>query len=327
MPKLSISKGLAAKFFVSAGLLYWLLSGTNFSEIVTSLRNANYGLLAIAFLLHPVGLLISALRWKLLLTIRGSTPRLRFLVESYFVGMFFNNFLPSTIGGDVYRAYDSWRLGQSKSSAFAIVFIDRMLGVLALAIFAVCALLIDDRFTKSVPHLWLWISLVTLGLILVVYLIFFTPDFLLNFFRKKKFFSGRVLGKKIDSIIDAFLAFRGQRLTLFQAMGLSVLLQINVVIHFVLIGFAMGLSVPLSGYFLIIPLVTIILMLPVSINGVGIRESSFAIFLAGYGVVKSDAIAFAWIGFIMVLIQSILGGILYALRSDLPKENSPNNPS
>lgn len=318
MKKNKLSISLYLKFIVSAGLLYWLLSGTNFREIINSVSQANYGLLVIAFLLHPVGLLISAIRWKLLLTIRGSTPKLRFLVESYFVGMFFNNFLPSTIGGDVYRAYDSWRLGQSKSSAFAIVFIDRMLGVLALAIFAVVALTIDDRFTHSVPHLWLWISIVTLGLLVLVYLIFFTPAPLLDFLDRKKSFYGQKIGKKIESIIDAFLAFRGQRSTLFQAMGLSVLLQINVVIHFILIGLAMGLNVPLSGYFLIIPLVTIILMLPVSINGVGVRESSFAILLAGYGVGTSDAIAFAWIGFIMVLIQSILGGVLYALRSDAP---------
>ena len=306
--------GLSVKFLISAGLLYWLVSDVDFREILDSVNQADYFLLLLAFLLHPVGLLISACRWQILLKARGAVIRLPVLFASYFVGMFFNNFLPSTIGGDVYRAYDSWRLGQSKSNAAAVVLIDRLLGVVALAIFAFMALYFERRFSNLIPNLSFWVALCLLGLATVVLFIFFTPSPLIRLIEKTTQSLKGKTGEKIKAIIDAFLAFRGEQTTLLYAMILSFLLQINVVVHYYLIGLAMNFDISLLSYFLIIPVVTIILMLPISINGIGVREGLFALFFSGYGIAKTDTIAFVWIGFAMVLVQSILGGVLYTLR-------------
>ena len=77
----------------------------------------------------------------MLISIHGLNPPLGVLVQSFMVGIFFNNLLPSTIGGDVSRMYDVWRLGRDKSSAVSVVLVDRLLGVIALVLWAAVAVL------------------------------------------------------------------------------------------------------------------------------------------------------------------------------------------
>lgn len=298
------------KIGVSAVLLTIILRNTNLAEIGTAVREANFSLLFLALSMHLLGFIISAYRWRLLLRTRGSDTTILFLIESYIVGMFFNNFLPSTIGGDVYRAYDSWRLGQSKSSALAVVFVDRFLGLLALMLFALLALLNSNALTESIPLLFVWVLLGTLGMGAFVWVIFAPPRWLPSFVANLKL----PFGNKIKSILEAFLAFQGQRKVLFQALGLSLLLQANVVLHYYLIAKALNLPIPLWSFFLIIPLATLVTLLPISVNGIGVRESVYVFFFAPFAVAASQAIAFSWIAYGMVVLQGILGGIVYALR-------------
>ncbi len=298
------------KIVVSGGLIYWILRGTNLAEIGTAVRGANVWLLILAFSLHLLGFTISAYRWRMLLRTRGSDTSIRFLLESYIVGMFFNNFLPSTIGGDVYRAYDSWRLGQSKASAMAVVFVDRFLGLLALMLFALLAMLNANELTASIPYLYLWVSLGIAGMLVFVWMIFMPPRWLPELVANLKM----PFGNKIRGIIEAFLAFQGQRTVLLKALFLSALLQANVVVHYYLIARALNLPIPFFSFFLIIPLATVITMLPISVNGIGIRENSYIFFFAPFAISTPQAVAFAWVAFGMVVVQGVLGGIVYALR-------------
>lgn len=298
------------KFAVSGGLLFVILRNANWVEIRTAVAQANWWLLLVALLMHPVGFIISAFRWRMLLRTRGSDTSIRFLVESYIVGMFFNNLLPSTIGGDAYRAYDSYRLGQSKSSAFAVVFVDRFLGLLVLMLFALLALLNSNELTAQIPYLLLWVGLGSLGMSAFVWLVFAPPRWLPGLIGRLKL----PFGRKIHHIIDAFFAFQGHRAVLFRALGLSVLLQLNVIVHYFIIAQALSLPIPLWSFFLIIPLATVITLLPITVNGIGLREGLYVFFFAPFGVSTSLALAFSVIGYGIVLLQGVIGGVVYALR-------------
>lgn len=298
------------KVLVSAGLIYWILQSTNLAEIWKSVQSANLRLLILAFSLHILGFTISAYRWRMLLRSRGSDSSIPFLIESYIVGMFFNNFLPSTVGGDVYRAYDSWRLGQSKSSALAVVFVDRFLGLLALMVFALLALLSSNQLTESIPYLFAWTSLGTLGMIIFVWLIFMPPDWLLRLVANLNL----PFRNKIQSVLKAFLDFQGHRSVLIKALTLSALLQANVILHYYLIARALNLPIPFASFFLIVPLATVVTMLPISVNGIGVRENAYIFFFLPFAVAKPEAIAFAWIAYGMIVLQGVLGGIIYAFR-------------
>ncbi|HEX6387288.1 MAG TPA: lysylphosphatidylglycerol synthase transmembrane domain-containing protein [Anaerolineae bacterium] len=298
------------KVGISAGLIYWILQGTDLREVFAAAGSANTWLLVLAFSLHIGGLTLSAYRWRLLLHTRGTDVSILFLIESYLVGVFFNNFLPSTVGGDAYRAYDSWRLGQSRSGAVAVVFIDRFLGLLVLMLFALLALLVSNQLMGNVPYLHLWVLSGTAGMLAATWLMFAPPRGLPEVIGRIQF----PFRNKIRSIMDAFLAFKGQREVLFKALGISVLLQANVVIHYYLIARSLSLPIPFYSFFLIIPLTTVITLLPISVNGIGVRENAYVFFFTPFAVLKPEAVAFAWIAYGMVVVQGVMGGLIYGLR-------------
>ncbi len=120
----------------------------------------------------------------------------------------------------------------------------------------------------------------------------------------------RALGR----VREAVSSFRGKRGALGGALALSLLLQVNVVIAYYLLAQSLGLPVPFLNYFLIIPAALLVLMAPVSINGIGLREGAFVFFLGLYGIGRDEAVAFAWIAYGVLLIQGVLGGLVYAFR-------------
>ena len=299
-----------ARLAVSGALIYWILRGANLGEVFAAIRSVNMPLLVLAFSLHGVGYYVSSHRWLVLLRAQAVVTSIPFLIKSYMVSAFFNNFLPSTIGGDVVRAYDSWRVGKSKAGAVAVIFVDRLLGMLALILFALLALLASKQLT--VPFLYLWVLAGAVGMLLVVWLIFNPPERISTLRVSLPFF--RHLLNILSKIATAFLAFRGRKDVLAKALALSVVLQANVIIHYYLIGRALDFPVPFFEFFLVVPLAIFVMMLPVSINAIGLRENAFVFLFATFGVSTPEAVAFAWLAYGMLLINALLGGLVYALR-------------
>lgn len=301
----------ALKCSVSAFLLYWVLHSTNLVEILATVRSANLFLLAQALLVYFAGYLVRAYRWRLLLRLQGVKASIPFLYKSYMVGIFFSNFLPSTVGGDVVRAHDIWRLGTSRSRAMVTVFTDRFLGLIGLLMFAAGTLLLSPHLLVYLPLQSLWrIVAVSSGVLLVLALLMRR----LTVYKLWRLCS-RKLQRFLTQVLEAFRAF-GQRQALLKALGWSMVVQVSVIVHYYLIEKALGISVPFSTFFLIVPLATLIMMLPISINAIGLRENAFVFLLGtyGYGIGRSEAIAFAWLAYGIVIIQGLIGGVIYALR-------------
>lgn len=303
-----------AKALISAALIYWILRGTNFSEIFLAMSRASLPVLIVAFSLHFVGFYISALRWKILLKAHSVDTNMFYLIKSYIVAMFFNHFLPSTVGGDTVRAYDSYRVSKSKSGAVAVVFVDRFLGLAALVLYALIAVFFARQMTTQVPFLYLWVAIGAVGALLIIWVIFFPSKKLIEIVSKVKLPFSAKAQRILEKVIGAFWAFRGQKVVLLKAFGLSLILQANVVFYYFLISQALDFQIPFYYFFLIVPLSIFIMMLPISINAIGLRENTFFFFLAVFAVAKPEAIAFAWIEYGILLLQGVLGGIVYALR-------------
>lgn len=305
---------MAVKGVISCGLMYWVLQGTDLSAIMASIRGAD--LLAVwgAFLLSFVGYGISVSRWKILLDAQGVGANTMFLVKSFLVSIFFNNLLPSTVGGDVVRAYDSWRLGASKAKAAAVIFLDRFLGVLALMSLACLGLAMAPRVLEHGQSLQGWI-LCGIGLTgILVWNIFFSSRGLFSFLEKVSSFSPAAVRTVIAKIIEAFRCFQGRRDTLIQGLALSLLLQTNVVLQYFMIAHSLHLAVSIGAFFVVIPVALFLMLLPVSINGIGIRETVFILLLNPLGVGKAESLALAWLAYGFIILQGILGGVVYATR-------------
>ncbi len=314
------TRRILIKCIVSCLLLAYLIYKADMSAIWSALKTASPFWIVVSFSLHIIGFLLTALRWKMLLAARGSHLSTWYLLRSVLIGIFFNNFLPSTVGGDVYRAYDTAGQVGSKTESMTVVVVERLTGIFALGLFAIFALFLGFSHFGRIPIIWLAIT--GLGTAFLLFLaamnhhvaraikaIFEHPEMI-------KFPFLRKVQAKSKQIYDALCVYKRNKRVMFVAFLLALFLQINVIVHYYFISSALGLNVPLTYFFLIIPVVTVILMVPIFINGVGGRELVYTLLLGVFGVTKPEAIAFSWIAFGMVLVQGIAGGVVYVVRKD-----------
>lgn len=290
---------------VSVALIAWILRGTDLREVLTTFRTADVRYILFALCLIPLGYLSSVSRWRLLLRAQGGDASFGFLMRSLMTGIFFNNFLPSTIGGDAIRAWDTARSGVSRGTALTIIMVDRFVGLLALLLFATVGLLGAGRLTERVPDLAFWVLGVGAVMVTVAVLLFL-PSRL-----------GKLrLPGKLAQVASALFAFQGQGRALAGAFFWSLCLQTAVVVNAWVMARALHVDLGLAPFFLIVPLAVFLMMIPVSINGIGVRENLFVFFLAAFGVAESTGLAFAWLEYGLLLLQALAGGFVYALWRD-----------
>lgn len=297
--------------FVSILLIIFVLSRSNLTEIFAAMKSANILFLFFSFLLTYVGFAISSIRWQVLLRAQDIEIPLGFLLRSFIVSIFFTNFLPSTVGGDAYRFYDSYRFSQKKAAPAVVLIIGRLLGIFILILFASIALLMLGNVNEQLLQLRWFVFAGLLLIIIFVGLLFFGKRFAVENSAKKRMFLFYNLFLKA---VNAFTMFRGHTRALLLALLYSALLQVNVVFHNYLIGKALGIPLGISHFFFIVPLMLIISLLPITINGIGIRENA-NIFLFGiFAVPAFSAVAYSWLFFGIILLNGVIGGIVYLIR-------------
>ncbi len=302
------------KVIISASLLTWLVSRADLSQIWLTIKNADWFLLTIAFLIFYVGFTCASKRWQLLLRAIKIPARLWDLFLTFSAAVFFNNFLPSTVGGDAYRAYSTYQLGTGKGQAVAVVMIDRIIGLSALLLVALFASIAAPQVATHIPLIHLFLLVAVAGMAILAWVIFgHGADALL------RWFSGanpvfKLVHKVLSKLSSSFNLYTKRHDVLFQAIGLSLMLQVVVVIHSILIARALNIDISISALFIIVPLSFLIMTAPISINGIGLRESIFVFFFGLYGVSEEQALAFSFTSFAMILGQGIIGGLIFMLR-------------
>ena len=309
------------KLLVSVLLVTWIVKDVDFSEIGEVLKHSNIPLLVFAFCMYFVGYVLTAIRWRLLISIHGVRPPLLVLVQSFMVGIFFNNLLPSTIGGDVSRMYDVWRIAKDKASAVSVVLVDRFLGVTALILWATVAVFSSPEI-RSQSTLYLPV-LAVFGMVIAVGM------FILG--RPRSLVLGLIKGihgllhflptfaqTAIEKILNAFGPYYDHNRVVFQALLVSLLLQLNVIAHFWLVCIALQIDLPFFAVCVVVPCVLMITMLPISINAIGVREVAFVYFAGLFGVSSEQGLVLAWVAFTFVILQGLLGGAVFALRRAPP---------
>ncbi len=293
-------------------LAFILISRTSLQDIFTTLKSADLLFLGISFSLHALGLFISAVRWQILIKAQDDYATIGFLAKSYLVGAFFNLFLPTRIGGDVVRIWDGSRYSKSLVKSSAIVLVERLTGVIVLLIFALCASLLRLEMAQKFPVIW--VSLIMSFLGFGVLILFLTPvaEIFLGKFPEKNPFAKIKL--KISRFRETILLYRKKSGALGKAFFWAILLQVNVIFHYYLIGKALHLDIPFLDYFIFIPIVHLILLIPFTINGLGLREGTYMEIFKYYGISSAAAVSFSWIDLAFMLVVGIAGGIIYIFR-------------
>ena len=305
---------LILKLIFSISILVFILTTqTSFKDIWAVLKGVNPYWLVLSFSLHGFGYFASAYRWQILARAQGDEVPLGFLIKSYMVGTFFNNFLPTRFGGDIVRIWDGSRYSKSLLKSSAIVLVERFTGIIVLFLFAVFASLFRLDMARQVPVVWIALLLGLFGLALVA--LFFLPFFgkFLGAFPSKGFLDK--LKKKIILLRETILHYRTQKGPFLRATFWAVLLQLNVILYYFLIGKALHLRIHFLDYFIFIPIVLLIQSIPITINGLGLREGSYIEIFRFYGIGPQTAVSFSLIADVaFVLILGLIGGIIYVSR-------------
>jgi glycosyltransferase 2 family protein len=267
--------------------------------------------------LYTLGYLISTVRWQRLLAAEGIRLPLWRLTLVYFQAAFFNLFLPTLIGGDIVRGYSIYRITRGHDASIASILVDRLSGFAALVAIALVAL--------AVAHRRLQDSQVTYMILSVAAAFAVGMTLLLND-RVKSRWTGvlRLLGLtrfqvKAQGLMDAIQRYRRHHRALGLALILSVLLQALIIVTYYLIGTSLHLGVPLAYFFLYVPLITVVAMLPVSVAGLGVREGGVVYFFAKVGVEPAVALSMSLVWFSLSLAVSSLGGLAFLLDTRAAK--------
>jgi len=303
---------LKAAFSLAALTLFFLTSKVSFGDIGRTLAGVAWAWLAVAFSLHALGLLFSAVRWRILVRAQGDDVPLLVLVKSYLVGTFFNNFLPTRFGGDVVRIWDGSKYSRSLIRSSAVVLVERATGIIVLFLFALVASLFRLDMAREVPVIWLALAGGLAGLAAVA--LFFLPA------------AGRALERlpenglpgrfkhKVIAFRAAILLYREARGAFARATALAVLLQLNVILYYYLIGRSLHLSIGLLDYFIFIPIVHLVQLIPFTINGAGLREGAYIQIFKFYGIPAQAAWSFSLIEVAFGLLVGLIGGVIYLAR-------------
>lgn len=313
-----------------AGYVFFF-SGVSIRDVVNDISSADRIWIFAAASLHISGLAFSAYRWKVLLMAQDIHQPILKLFSYYMVGHFFNMFLPSAVGGDVMRIYDTSRDHGSAAEPFAVIIIERLSGLLTLLIIAGVILLLDVDIgidlKDRIPGLNLAIGLFIAGICLLPTLLHPQVErFVMTGIRKVPFI--RKQEPLAAKLFRAFRVYSGKPKFLLSAFGIGVLLQLNYIIHYFLIGRALGINVGFAFFFVLVPARAVALMIPFFINGIGIREFFDVTAFGLVGVESSTAIAFAELAWILQLAFALFGGMIYVSRRRAASiDTTTQNPS
>jgi uncharacterized protein (TIRG00374 family) len=304
---------LAAKIGVSLALLGYLFLTTDRAALEERVRAADLVDLVGAVLAYALMLALAAWRWKLLLDALGSAASLRNLTASYLVATFFNNFLPSNIGGDFVRVRDGSKLTGSTAASLAVVGIDRILGFGALYALAAAAFSLAPPPVRELAGA----RAVLLGLFLLfsaLAYMFFRPGIARRLMSVSRLASIAWINDQFLVVQGAVHAYRERVSTIWLAGGASLAVQALAVLYYLAIARALGIPLTASAAFLMVPLCSLLQALPVSFNGWGLREGLFALYFSQLGLPRESALAFSLVGAGLMLLLSLSGAATWMAR-------------
>jgi uncharacterized protein (TIRG00374 family) len=309
----------AAKIAVSLALLGYLFSTTDLRALASRIRRGDLLLLAVAVGLYYAMLAVATWRWRLLLETQGYQAPLGPLSASYLVASFFNNFLPSNIGGDVIRVRDSSRLTGSTATSLAVVAIDRILGFGALYFLAALAYLVGDGVVRQLAGSRAVLLLLGAFFGLLAY-VFFRPGTAGRLMQVSRLARIGWVLEQFQIVQAAVHVYRMRDRSVWVAFLGSVVLQGLAVCYYYAIAHALRIALPLDACFLMVPLCTLVQAVPVSFNGWGIRESLFIVYFGQMGLPRDSALAFSLVGAGLIVLLSLSGAFVWMARSDIQRQ-------
>jgi len=293
---------------VSLGILFVLFKIVPYNELIFHLKRADLPLLSICFLIFVAVHLLGVLRWQIALRALDLKVKYKELFFLFFCGLFFNLIFPSVIAQDAFRAgILGLKEGKPYKKIVASLVIERFLGFFALCFIAIASFalgrsLIAERSVFTAVFL-LFLAVLFLGLFI----------FSRRFFKASMFFFGKFASFK-DKAVEFhrhLYIFRSKPLVLLKVFSISIIIQISFPVIFYLFALSFGVRVNPLFFFILVPIIMCVAVLPVTIAGLGTREAMAVYFFSKIGIEKSVALGISLMHFLFYISIGLLGGLLY----------------
>lgn len=299
----------AIRVFISVFFILLLLyiMRDKYPQILKALASTNVPVFFLGFLIFVAACAAASVRLQFLIGAQDIVVTLRETLPLTFIGYFFNNFLPTAIGGDVVKAYYLSHKTEDKAGSYASVFVDRVIGLITMILMAFVALLfvkegVVDNTIKYIVY--------TITLCSILAIVFMTNKRL-----AKKFsfllFLVKPLKEKFKKIYGIIHEYQYQKSLMVKSFAISFISQIFFFMSLWVIAMSLGGRIPAKDLFIKTPIISMMTLLP-SINGLGLREGSTVVLFGPIiGHDKAFAVSILWL--LVLLCISIIGGIIYAV--------------
>jgi len=296
------------RILIGIGLIAFLLLKLDVGNILHHFKSLHIQYLIYALIPYFLFILVSAWRWQVLLDYKKMEIPFKNSLIIYFISLFFNNFLPTTVGGDVMRVVYSMK--NRKTDALAIVLADRILGFIGLFIFGLFAVVYLYFFQRRSE----FVSLMIIGLLVLVFLTFilfsekvysiFAPTMMkINIFR---------IGERINNLHKTMTDFGSAWGVIILCVIQSIIIQALLAVSPYLVLQSIGnFRVSVLPFFIYLPIINVISMIPISFNALGVRENAYVFLFRRAGLSGEISLTVSLVSFFLIFMWSLLGGIFF----------------
>jgi uncharacterized protein (TIRG00374 family) len=299
------------KIVFTFAILFFILRNVDLPELVETIRSSNYGLIILALASFAFYQILYAYNWNRILSTLKEKTKFTDLFRIHMIGLFYNLFLPTSMGGDVAKIYYLSKRLSNRMIAIKSIALLRGTGLITNLLILAFSL----AFNKEI--------LALLGFEgRAIYGVYFMAGMIVFFSLVNRTSIGngqrvRDLKAKVQDYISRFRTFVCEfRREMYGILFISLVNQLIIIFENFLILKALGIDIGFINVMYIVPLTFFATLLPVTIAGIGIREGAFIYFLGIYNYSMEDAIAFSLIGYLLILVMGISGGIVSAAGSE-----------
>jgi uncharacterized membrane protein YbhN (UPF0104 family) len=294
---------LVLKVVVTVALMAIVLAGIEWDAFLGLLRNCDWRWWLAALGVTTLAQAAAAIRWAFLARPIGFPFPLGRFLWRFFEGSFFSLCLPSSIGGDVFKAYRLADSAASRLLAGCTILADRLAGLAAVMVLGGTALLAQTWDLALPATLALGAALLGAAM-LAFWLGFSSIDRLLALLPARH---------AARQFLSRLLPYQQQPGLMIRAIGGSLLIQMIGSTAVAFVARSLGVALPMSVWFAVVPMLTLAMVLPISMLGLGIREQGLEFLLEPYGVPPERAVAIGLLWLACTILSGLIGGVLFLL--------------
>jgi len=288
-----------------------------YPQILKAFASTKVPIFLLGLLMFAAAAFVGSIRLKLLIDAQHIAVTLKEVLSLTLIGYFFNNFLPTSIGGDVAKAYYLSKKTQMKAGAYASVFVDRVIGLFTMIFMAFLALFFVEEGVVDSTLRYI-IYGITLGSI--VFIVLMTNKRLVQRF-SFLFFIINPIKEKLRKVYEVIHQYQYQKILILKSFLISFISQMLFFTSLGVVAMSIGSRIHVKDLLIKMPIVSMMSLLP-SINGLGLREGSTVVLFGPLiGTDKAFAMSILWL--LILLCISVVGGLIYAFSPQFKIKMNP----